>query len=60
MADKNPELSIILPCLNEEQALGSCLEEIKKIAEKHNLDAEIIVADNGSTDNSCKIAMEKN
>ena len=59
MADKNPDLSIILPCLNEEQALGSCLQEIKKIAEKHNLDAEIIVVDNGSTDNSCKIALEK-
>jgi glycosyltransferase involved in cell wall biosynthesis len=59
MADKNPELSIVLPCLNEEQALGSSLEQIKRIVEKNNLEAELIVADNGSTDNSCKIAMEK-
>jgi len=57
--DKNPELSIILPCLNEAQALGLCLEKIKKVIEKNNLDAEIIVVDNGSTDNSCEIAIEK-
>lgn len=54
-----PKLSVILPCLNEEQALGSCLDKIKQIIEKNNLDAEIIVVDNGSTDKSCKIAMEK-
>ena len=53
------ELSIILPCLNEEQALSLCLGKIKDVIEKNNLDAEIIVVDNGSTDNSCKIAMEK-
>ena len=56
MIDANPELSVILPCLNEEQALGSCLEKIKHVIEKNNLNAEVIVVDNGSTDNSCKIA----
>lgn len=59
MTDKNPELSIILPCLNEGQALGLCLDRIKNIIGKNNLDAEIIVVDNGSTDNSCEIAIEK-
>lgn len=59
MANKNPELSIILPCLNEAQALGLCLEKIKRVIEENNLDAEIIVVDNGSTDNSCAIAIEK-
>lgn len=59
MVDKNLELSVILPCLNEEQALGLCLEKIKEVIEKGNLDAEIIVVDNGSTDYSCKVAMEK-
>ena len=57
--NKNPELSIILPCLNEAQALGLCLAKIKKVIEKNNLDAEIIVVDNGSTDNSCEIAIER-
>jgi len=59
MTDKNPEVSIILPCLNEEKALGSCLDEIKKIIKKNKFRAEIIVVDNGSTDNSCKIAKRK-
>ncbi len=59
MIDKNPEISIILPCLNEEQALGFCLEKIKEVIKKNNLKAEIIVIDNGSTDRSCKIAKRK-
>lgn len=53
------EISIILPCLNEEESIGSCLNEIKEVVEKNNLDAEIIVVDNGSTDNSRKIINEK-
>lgn len=53
------ELSVILPCLNEEKALGICLDKIKDVIAKNKLDAEIIVVDNGSTDNSCKIAMGK-
>ena len=54
------EFTFILPCLNEEQTLEYCLEEIKKYIEKNNLDAEILVADNGSTDNSRKIAKDNN
>ncbi len=57
--NKNPEISIILPCLNEEQSLGACLENIKEVTKKNNLKTEIIVVDNGSTDNSYKIAKRK-
>ncbi len=56
---KEPEISIILPCLNEEEAIGSCLDTINGIIKKEKLNAEIIVVDNGSTDNSCKIVREK-
>src|SRR4030042_7207044 len=59
MADKNPVISVILPCLNEEDALGLCLDKIKRVIEKNNYDAEIIVVDNGSTDSSSAIALEK-
>lgn len=59
MNDKGPELSVIIPCLNEEQALGSCLDAAKKAIQKNRLKAEIIVVDNGSTDNSREIAKEK-
>lgn len=53
------EFTFILPCLNEEKSLGYCIEEIKKSISKNNLNAEILVSDNGSTDNSVKIAKEK-
>lgn len=59
MADKKPEISIILPCLNEEKAIGNCIDKIKEVTAKNSLDAEIIVVDNGSTDASRKIASEK-
>jgi glycosyltransferase involved in cell wall biosynthesis len=59
MVNKNPGLSVVLPCLNEEGALGLCLDQIKNIINKNNLDAEVIIVDNGSTDNSCKIVVEK-
>lgn len=53
------EYTFILPCLNEEKTLEYCIKEIQKTIEEKNLDAEILVSDNGSTDNSVKIA-EKN
>jgi glycosyltransferase involved in cell wall biosynthesis len=52
-----PELSIILPCRNEEQALPTCLNQIKEIIKKEKLNAEIIVSDS-STDKSPEIAMK--
>ncbi len=52
---QNPEISIILPCRNEEAALDSCLTQIKEIIKKHALNAEIIVSDS-STDSSPEIA----
>ena len=51
--------TFILPCLNEEKTLEYCIKEIQKYIKEKNLDAEILVSDNNSTDNSVKIA-EKN
>ena len=56
---KEPEISIILPCRNEEEAVGFCLKQIKEVIKTNNLNAEIIVSDS-STDNSPKIAKEHN
>jgi glycosyltransferase involved in cell wall biosynthesis len=44
------DLSIIMPCLNEAETLGSCILKARKSIEALGLDGEIIVADNGSTD----------
>lgn len=53
---KRKKISVVLPCLNEEKTIGICIEKIKKAFLKYNLDGEIIVADNGSTDRSVEIA----
>tara|TARA_Y100000310_G_scaffold243325_1_gene247790 strand:- start:1160 stop:2275 length:1116 start_codon:yes stop_codon:yes gene_type:complete len=51
------ELSVILPCQNEEQALGFCINQIKEILRQENVLAEIIVSDS-STDNSPMVAKQ--
>jgi glycosyltransferase involved in cell wall biosynthesis len=56
--NKNPEISIILPCRNEEQALPFCLQQIKETIQKNNLSAEIIVSDS-STDKSPEIVLRQ-
>lgn len=57
MSNKS-EISIILPCLNEELAIAFCLDEIKTTAEKYNLNFEIIVVNNNSTDNTARIVVK--
>ncbi|MDB5170455.1 MAG: arnC 1 [Candidatus Saccharibacteria bacterium] len=50
------ELSIVMPCLNEADTLGVCIHKAQESIKKLKISAEIIVADNGSTDGSQKIA----
>lgn len=49
------EVSVIIPSLNEEKTIGICIEKVKKVFEKYNIDGEIIVSDN-STDRTPDIA----
>ena len=51
-----PEISLVMPCLNEEETLGICLGKARDTIQKLGLDAEMVVADNGSTDRSVEIA----
>ena len=46
------ELSVVIPCLNEEDSLPICLEKVQRVFAEHQINAEVIVADNGSTDAS--------
>lgn len=50
------ELTILMPCLNERQTLGLCIEQAQKFIDNNKLSAEILVADNGSTDGSQQLA----
>jgi glycosyltransferase involved in cell wall biosynthesis len=45
-----------MPCLNEEEAIGSCIQRIQSTFAAANIKGEIVVCDNGSTDNSPAIA----
>lgn len=50
------ELTILMPCLNEEETIGICIEKAKKYIENNKVRAEILISDNGSTDRSVEIA----
>ena len=50
------ELSIVLPCLNEERTVGRCVAQAMSFLACHNIQGEVIVADNGSSDQSTEVA----
>jgi glycosyltransferase involved in cell wall biosynthesis len=50
------EISIVMPCLNEADTLAVCIKKALAAIDEHGIRAEIIVADNGSTDGSQQIA----
>ena len=50
------ELSIVMPCLNEAQTVGTCVRKAQASLERLGIDGEVVVADNGSTDGSQAIA----
>lgn len=50
------ELSIVMPCLNEAETLGVCIEKAKAFLSRTAIVGEVVVADNGSTDGSQNIA----
>jgi len=52
------EVSIVMPCLNEAETVARCIQKAQSAVEHLGLNAEIIVADNGSTDGSAVIARE--
>lgn len=53
---ENMQVSVILPCLNEEAGLAHAIHTIREVFAKERLAGEIIVVDNGSTDGSAQIA----
>lgn len=50
------ELTILMPCLNEEETIEICIKKAMKFLNKNKIDGEVLIADNGSDDNSCVIA----
>jgi len=55
-----PELSIVMPCLNEARTLAGGIRKAQLFLKEHGVSGEVIVADNDSTDGSIKIAEKMN
>ena len=50
------EVSVVMPCLNEADTLATCIQKAQRAMETAGIVGEIVVADNGSSDDSVAIA----
>src|SRR5215472_5788002 len=53
------ELSVVMPCLNETETVGACVRAARDVLKRHGITAEILVADNGSSDDSSEVAVRE-
>jgi glycosyltransferase involved in cell wall biosynthesis len=51
-----PEVSVVLPCLNEEATVGRSVARARRALAEAGLSGEVVVCDNGSGDRSREIA----
>ncbi len=51
------DVSVVLPCLNEEETVAACVEKARGGFEREGIDGEVVVVDNGSTDRSREEAL---
>ena len=56
MLKEEIELTILMPCLNEEATIAHCIEKAHESINKNKVSAEVLIVDNGSTDRSIAIA----
>jgi glycosyltransferase involved in cell wall biosynthesis len=52
------ELSVVMPCLNEQATVGVCVRKAMEAFKRHGIRGEVVIADNGSTDRSQQIALD--
>ena len=50
------ELSILMPCLNEEETISMCIKKAFLFLEENGIEGEVLISDNGSSDDSVSIA----
>jgi hypothetical protein len=58
LGTEEPEVSVVLPCLNEAETLVVCVQKAQKSLEDLGVAGEVLVSDNGSTDGSDHLAVE--
>ena len=52
------EVSVVMPCLNEEETIGECIRKAQQAFREHHLRGEVVVCDNGSQDRSVDISRQ--
>jgi len=52
------EVSVVMPCLNEQDTIGPCVQSALAVLREQGIAGEVIVSDNGSTDDSIAIAQK--
>jgi hypothetical protein len=52
----NMELTVLMPCLNEAETVAACVQKAVTFLADQSIDGEVVVADNGSTDGSQRLA----
>ena len=57
--DSAPEVSIVIPCLNEAETIEMVVQEARVALASSGIVGEIIVADNGSSDGSRELARDQ-
>jgi glycosyltransferase involved in cell wall biosynthesis len=57
-AERSPLVSVVMPCLNEEENIRACVTRALDVMAREGIDGEVVVADNCSEDRSAEIAAE--
>ena len=52
-------VSLVISCYNEEESLPQLFLEIDEILNKHDFNTEVLLIDDGSSDNTARIIEEK-
>ena len=56
--EQQPDLTVIMPCLNEENTVGFCVDEALAFIREYGIKGEVLVVDNGSVDASAQAAAQ--
>ena len=57
-AERGPLVSVVMPCLNEEENITECVTRALEVMERAGIDGEVVVADNFSDDRSADFAAD--
>lgn len=52
------DVTILMPCLNEAESIGICIRKAFSFLKSNNIVGEVLIADNGSTDDSVRVSIQ--